>query len=157
MTHTTPRKKRVSLTPAEKASLQQDIRAGVLDNNELLSIYGISASQLWRLSKPIKDAIRAERSSQVRRLIEERKTSITKKPQTNNTEETSEDLPALPRGQFHENHNIKFRNMSEVSNRWIRGMSMFTGKRWEEIVDDLVNFAMESGKNGKQIHGAAKK
>ena len=156
MTQTTPRKKRVSLTDVEKANLQQDIRAGILDSNELMSIYGISASQLWRLSKPIRDAVRAERSTEVRRIIEERKTSIAKKPQPQ-TKETSEDLPALPRGQFHENHNIKFRNMSEVSNRWIRGMSMFTGKRWEEIVDDLVNFAMESGKNGKQIHGSAKK
>ena len=147
------RKKRNVLTPENRAALRVDIRSGKFTPNELMDIYDISKSQLDRERKPIEDLTKQEVRDIKRNALlaqrEEQKASLAPVE-----EEVIEDKPKP--FVHHNNHNVKFRNMTSTSEQYIRVAASMYGTRWEQVVDELVDFAMANG-NIRLLHGSTKK
>ena len=147
------RKQRTVLTPENRAALHQDIRSGKFTSNELMDIYDIAKSTLDRERRPIENVIRQEQRDAKRNALlaerDEKKSALVPVEEETWVEEAPKPFV------HHNNHNVKFRNMTSTSEQYIRTAANMNGTRWEQVVDELVDFAMANG-NIRMIHGTTK-
>lgn len=148
------RKPRTVLTPENRAALHHDIRSGEFTSNELMDIYDIAKSTLDRERRPIENAMKQERRDAKRNALlaqrDEKKSALAPVEEEVWVEEQPKPFV------HHNNHNVKFRNMTSTSEQYIRTAANMNGTRWEQVVDELVDFAMANG-NIRMIHGTTKK
>lgn len=134
-THTKTRKTQVHLTPHEIVCLQTDYRNG-MPRDKIIKKYGISQGTFYKYAK-------AEKERMLRAALDGKRDVDA----TNTKQTTDINVNVMSGGAY----GIAYNDMSVKSSNYLKGMALTFGLTEAEVLDDIVNLALDLG--AMEIHG----
>lgn len=134
-THAKARKPQVTLTPHQIICLQTDYRNGV-SREKIISKYKISIGSYYKYVKP-------EKERMLRAALDGKRDV----DNNNNKQTTDINVNVMAGGGY----GIAYNEMNVKSANYLKGMALTFGLTEAEILDDIVNLALDLG--AMEIHG----